>query len=113
MKDQESIDEFSFSETPKNLPNSTATLVLGVISIATFWLYGIIGIICGIIALVLARQDQRIYQQNPKAFENAWKTSNAGRICAIIGLILSAFMIIMVVFVILFVLSAGPRGFDF
>lgn len=46
----------------KTLPNATATLVLGIISIVTCWLYGVPGLICGIIALVLFAKDKKIYQ---------------------------------------------------
>ena len=47
------------------VPNSNAVLVLGIISIATFWCYGIVGIVTGIIALALSGKANAAYQQNP------------------------------------------------
>ena len=39
------------------LPNATTVLVMGIISILGCCCYGIIGIVCGIIGLVLAKKD--------------------------------------------------------
>ena len=39
---------------PRSLPNATATLVLGIVSIVSCWCIGIVGLTCGIIALYLA-----------------------------------------------------------
>jgi hypothetical protein len=87
---------------PKNLPNANATLVLGIISIATCWLYGLPGLVCGIIALVLYGKDKKLYLTDPQAYENSYKNSKAGHVCAIIGVSLSAlfFVYIIVIFAI-------------
>jgi len=74
----------------KSLPNATATLVLGICSLATCWVYGVPGLICGIIALSLHQKDKRTFQTNPKAYEVSFKTAKAGFICAIIGTSISA-----------------------
>ncbi len=50
---------------PANLPNATASLVLGIISIVGAFCYGIVGVICGIIGLVLANKDRKLYQAFP------------------------------------------------
>ena len=96
--DFESIDDLS--ESPKKLPYSTAVLVLGIISIVTCWLYVIPGTICGIIGLVLAAQDKALYEQNPNAYKDAWKNTNAGKVCNIIGLALNGLFLLVYVWVI-------------
>jgi hypothetical protein len=83
-------------QTP--LPNATPVLVLGIISIIGSCCYGIVGLICGIIALVLAKKSTTQYNANPSAYTvSSLKNVNAGRICAIIGLILSALYLIVVI----------------
>jgi|SRR5690554_2146195 len=72
-----------------NLPNATAVLILGIISIIGCCCYGIVGVICGIIGLVLAKKDMALYQQNPTAYNN-FSNLNTGRILCIIGLIISS-----------------------
>ena len=71
------------------LPNATTVLVMGIISILGCCCYGIIGIVCGIIGLVLAKKDTALYQQNPAAYNN-YSNLNTGRILCIIGLVISS-----------------------
>lgn len=71
------------------LPNATTVLVMGIISILGCCCYGIIGIVCGIIGLVLAKKDTALYQQNPTAYNN-YSNLNTGRILCIIGLVISS-----------------------
>jgi M penetrans paralogue family 26 len=78
-------------QTP--LPNATATLVLGICSIVTCFCYGIIGLACGIIALAISQKSVKMYKDDPTAY-SGWQNLNAGRICAIIGIILSALYLI-------------------
>ena len=71
------------------LPNSTAALVLGIISIASLCCCSIIGIILGIIGLVLSVNAMTLYKQSPGVYSEASKqNANAGKICSIIGLVL-------------------------
>lgn len=73
------------------LPNSTATLVLGILSIAVCF-------ICGIIALVISNKDMAMYRDNPSQYtESSYNNAKAGRICAIIGVCLQ--VIVLVVYV--------------
>jgi hypothetical protein len=82
----------------QSLPNSTAVLVLGIISIVGCFCYGIIGVVTGIIALVLSSKDTTLYQQNPSLYsEISYKNLKAGKVCAIVGLSLSAFYIICLI----------------
>ncbi|NII85145.1 CCC motif membrane protein [Pedobacter sp. SG908] len=74
----------------QSLPNSTIVLVLGILSIAFCCCYGILGLIPAIIALVLSKKDKALYAVNPAMYSlSSFKNLNAGRICAIIGLVLN------------------------
>jgi hypothetical protein len=78
------------------LPNATATLVLGICSIVGCFCYGVVGIICGVIALVISNESVKLYRENPTAYAG-WQNLNAGRICAMIGIGLSLLYLILVV----------------
>ncbi len=83
------------------LPNATAILVLGIVSIVGCCLYGTVGFICGIIALVMAAKARELYKSNPGLYtEASYKNMNGGRICAIIGLTLSLLYIILIIILI-------------
>jgi hypothetical protein len=84
------------------LPNATAVLVLGIISIIGCFCYGIVGLACGIIALILGNKAIRLYNENPGAYtQGSFSNAKAGRICAIIGLILSALYLLFVIFLLI------------
>lgn len=89
-----------------NLPNSTAVLVLGIISIVGCLFYAIPGIVCGIIAMVLHKKDKQIYLTNPPMYEASFKNSKAGYVCAIIGLTLSILFIVFLVIYFVFIFTA-------
>jgi hypothetical protein len=97
------------------LPNATAVLVLGIISIIGCFCYGVVGLICGIIAIILASKSKKLYTSNPDAYtDGSLKNVNAGRICAIIGLSLSLIYILMVIAAVIFVGADAlrdPQGF--
>jgi len=80
----------------KLLPNSTATLVLGILSIISCWLYGIVGVVLGIIALVISKKPLEDFNQAPGEYEGG-SNLKAGRIMAIIGLSLSGLYLLMVI----------------
>jgi len=87
------------------LPNATITLVLGILSIVTCCcFYGIIGVVLGVVALILSRKDKENYLANMNYYTvSSYKNLNAGRVCAIIGLILSAIIVLLcIVFAIFF-----------
>ncbi|WP_205314292.1 CCC motif membrane protein [Pedobacter namyangjuensis] len=72
------------------LPNATVVLVLGILSIVLCCCYGILGLIPAIIALVLSKKDRALYAANPTLYtESSSKNLNAGRVCAIVGLVLN------------------------
>lgn len=80
----------------RSLPNATAVLVLGILSIITCCCYGVPGIIMSIIALVLFKQDKAKYNASPSMYTN-YSNLNTGRILAIIGLVLSILFLIYVI----------------
>ena len=106
MEELESIDTFeSQSSAPKSLPNSTAVLVLGILSIVTCWVYGVVGLILGIIALVLAKKDREVFETNQTAYALSYKNTKAGKVCAIIGVSLSGLLFLYFLFAIAFLAS--------
>lgn len=69
------------------LPNATGVLVCGIIAIPFL---GLIGIILAIISLSMASSAERVYAQNPQIYtRSSYNNMKAGRVCAIIALILS------------------------
>lgn len=81
------------------LPNATATLVLGILSI-------VICFICGIVALVLANKDIALYKNNPGLYSEAsYNNVKAGRICAIIGIALQVVGLIVYIIFVAFLIS--------
>ncbi len=88
----------------QNLPNATSVLVLGIISIVGAFCYGIVGLVCGIIGLVLANKDRKLYNEAPELYaQSSFGTSSAGRTCSIIGIILSSLIIVVVIFYIILI----------
>lgn len=81
------------------LPNATAVLVLGIFSIVTSCCCGFVafvGLILGIIALTLSSKSLALYNENPGRYtENSFKNTNAGKICAIIGIVVSGVLILV------------------
>ena len=92
---------FDNSSGPQmTLSNATAVLVLGIVSIPTCCCYGL-GIVCGIIALVLSKKDSALYLAAPQSYTVAsYNNLKAGKICAIIGIVLSGIYIVMMIAII-------------
>lgn len=93
-----------------SIPDASAVLVLGIISIVTCCCcMGIIGIICSIVAIIMYKNSIKVYNENPSLYkQSSLSNLNAGRICAIIGLILS---LICVLAVIAMVIELGTEIF--
>ncbi|MDR2848808.1 MAG: hypothetical protein LBV39_06845 [Bacteroidales bacterium] len=98
--------------TQQSLPNSTAVLVLGILSIVPSCCTGVIGLTLGIIALVLAGKSEREYRNHPGVYTvTSYKNMTAGKICAIIGTCLGAISFAYILFYLLILgtaLSALP-----
>ncbi len=88
----------------QNLPNATSSLVLGIISIVGSFCYGIVGLICGIIGVILANRDKKLYKEAPELYtQSSFGTSSAGRTCSIIGIVLSSLILVIMVFYIILI----------
>ncbi len=88
------------------LPNATATLVLGILSI-------VVCFICGIIALVISNKDMALYRANPELYSAAsYNNIKAGRICSIIGIILQVLGIIVYIIFIAFFISMASSNIN-
>lgn len=95
----------TLDDSKQNLPNATAVLVLGICSIVGCFLFGLPGLVCGIIALVLSKKDRALYFSNPVKYGESFKISNAGRVCGIIGTCLSG--LYFVYYLVLLTVLAG------
>jgi len=101
------------STLQKSLPNATAVLVLGIISIVFSCCYGIIGLILSIIALVLASKDLKLYNENVSIWlDSSVKNLKAGRVCAIVGLCLSTLTFIWIIVYFVIIGTALTTGFS-
>ncbi|MCB0381517.1 MAG: DUF4190 domain-containing protein [Flavobacteriales bacterium] len=84
--------------TQQNLPNSTGVLVLGILSIVFCFCYGLVGMVLGIIAIVLGKKANKLYNDNPNTYsESSYKNMKAGKVCGIIGLCLSSLYLIVII----------------
>jgi hypothetical protein len=92
----EESNQFTNFETNKKLPNATAVLILGISSIVTCCCYGILSVIIGIIGVVLANKDSKLYAENPSAYTN-YGNLKTGKILCIIGIILGAIYLILMI----------------
>lgn len=80
----------------QKLPNATTVLVLGIVSIVGCCCYGIVGLICGIIGLNLAKKDEALYAANPGNYSD-FQNLKTGKILCYIGIALSALYIIYMI----------------
>jgi hypothetical protein len=78
----------------QTLPNSTLILVFGILSILSCCCHGILGLIFGIVALVLAKTARQTYLAEPALYDG-YNNVKTGRILAIIGIILSAIYLVI------------------
>ncbi len=82
----------------QKLPNSTLILVFGIVSIVTCCCYGVIGLIFGIIALVLANGAMKKYKAEPELY-TGYSSVNTGRILAIIGVVLNVIYLGYIIYI--------------
>lgn len=90
------------------LQNATAVLVLGILSLVICG----IGVVLGIIALVLAKKDLRLYNASPELYTpGSYNNLKAGKICAVIGVILQSLLVIVYVTWIVYFISIASSNF--
>ena len=78
-------------EKKQTLPNSTATLVLGICSLV--FVCFLFGFILGIIGLGISGKSKHLYLQSPNDY-SGYGALNAGRVMSIIGVILGTILIL-------------------
>jgi hypothetical protein len=102
-----------FGQQP--LPNATAVLVLGIISLPVcfcYFLFGVPGLVMSIISFVLSNKARKIYEENPSLYtESSYKNMKAGRVCAIIGMILNSLCFVGMIVYIIVVISIMGAAF--
>lgn len=91
--------QFTNFEAPQKLPNATAVLVLGILSILTCCCYGILSIILGAVGIYLAKKDATLYNANPSLYTN-YNNVKTGKILSIIGIVLGVLFLIYMVWII-------------
>lgn len=81
----------------QKLPNATLVLVLGILSIIGCCCYGVPGVLLGVITIIVANKELKTYNENPEIYTDAGNVK-AGRIMAIIAVILSVLFILGIFF---------------
>lgn len=82
----------------QNLPNATAVLIMGILSLVACVCYGL-GFIFGIIGLILANKDEKLYKANPQRYMG-YSNLRTGKILSIVGIILSIIYIVYLIYAI-------------
>lgn len=95
-------------------PNANLILAFGIVSIVTCCCCsGIVGIIFAIIAIILSVKSKKEFTLNSDLYdENTFGKVNAGKTCAIIGLIVGILMFTIAIIVISVNLSDGASIID-
>jgi uncharacterized membrane protein len=82
----------------QKLPNATAVLVLGIVSIlASCCCTVIVGAIPAIIGLILAKKDTDLYNSNPDLYDG-YSNLKTGKILNIIGIVLGILTLLYSIF---------------
>ena len=93
--------ENNWNEPQIALPNASVVLTLGIISIVGCCCYGIVGLVCAVIALVMAKSTTDQYLADPQRYtQSSYQNVKTGKICAWIGLIPSILYVIFMIFLI-------------
>lgn len=95
-------------------PNANLILAFGIVSIVICCCCsGILGIIFAIIAIILAVKSKKEFTRNSDLYdENTFGKVNAGKTCAIIGLVVGILMFAIAMIVISVSLSDGASLID-
>lgn len=102
----------------QQLPNSTAVLVLGIISLPVclcYILFGVPGLVLSIISFSMSNKARKMYEENPSLYTQAsYNNLKAGRVCAIIGIIMNSLCLVgMIIYIIVFVSIMGAAFHNF
>ncbi len=107
MTENNYAEQQQYNQPQIALPNATAVLVLGIVSILLCCCYGG-GLITSIIALVLAGKDTNRYVANPAMYTpGSYSNLKAGKICAIIAIV---FSLMSIAFYVWFIITIGVEN---
>lgn len=99
-----------FASNTQSSGKAVTSMVLGIISIIACFGYGILGIPCGIVAIVFAKKA-RLAIQSGTAPATSQGMATAGRVCGWIGLILSSiYFSIIIAIVVIAAVGAAAAG---
>ena len=102
MTTKDDFDNGFRNEPQIPVPNATIILFLGILSIPCCCC--VVGIIPAVIAIVLASNAGKLYNAEPERYtQSSYSNMNTGKICAIIGLILSIMFAVYMVRVISYI----------
>jgi small-conductance mechanosensitive channel len=94
----------------QNLPNSKTVLVIGILSLVfSCWYFSIVGVLLSIFTLVLANRDLTLYYSNKNLYTlSSYNNLKAGRVCAIIGLVVGIVFIIFIILIVVGIIVTWP-----
>ncbi len=96
-----------YNPRPEDSPDSMLILILGIVSILVSFVFPGTGIIPSIIALVKFKKANQIYLKNPRNYtKQSSDYLKVGQITSIIGLVISALILLSILVAIGFVLFA-------
>ena len=109
----ENVFNQQFGQQP--IPNATGVLVCGIISLPICfcpYIFGIPGMVLAIVSLVLHKKAKLAYEANPSLYtQSSFNNLKAGRVCAIIGLIINILCFLFMIAYVVFFVSLLSHGF--
>jgi hypothetical protein len=89
------------------LPNSTLSLVLGILSIPTcFFCYGVVGLPLAIVALIFGKRAVALHREDPTIYKGH-DNAQAEYVLGIIGIVLNGLYVFFILMALLFSLSTA------
>jgi uncharacterized membrane protein len=110
---QQFSQQFSQMPFTTPLPSGTGALVLGIVStvfsvIWCYWIGSLIGLACGIIALIMSNNGKKLVAEFPNKYSlPSIGNNNAGRILGIIGICIASLGLLGLIIVLIIVGSIG------
>ncbi len=83
----------------QKLPSTGVVIGLGIASILLCWCYGVLGLILATVAIIIAGNSKKLYDQNPENYSN-YGSLKTGKIIAIIGLVLNILILLFFIWAI-------------
>ncbi|TRZ43768.1 CCC motif membrane protein [Robertkochia solimangrovi] len=81
----------------QKMPNTTLIIILGIFGYICCCFAGL-GIIPSVIAFFLSRKAEQIYAANPEVYQDKKSTIQAGKIVAIIAVVLNVLLIARIIY---------------